>query len=97
MTVAGRELLVGGYDQEFRAVDGRSGTETKESKDSKGIINVIRSINSHLLVLGLDNGIIRFWDKTSWAPRRDVKEHKKAVTDIRVDGKGVMMVSVGGR
>jgi len=49
------------------------------------------------LVLGLDNGTIRFWDKTSWSPRRDVKEHKKSISDIRIDSKGVMMVSVGGR
>jgi hypothetical protein len=25
-----------------------------------------------------------------------VKEHKKAITDIKVDKKGVMMVSIGG-
>lgn len=49
------------------------------------------------MVLGLENGNVRFWDKTSWTSRRDVREHKKGVVDMKVDAKGLLMVSVGGR
>lgn len=89
-------MIVGGYDQEIRALHLSSGVETKESKDSKGVINCIRAINNKDIVLGLDSGAIRFWDKTSWSSRRDIKEHKKAITDIKIDKKGLMMVSVAG-
>lgn len=89
--------MVGGYDQELRALTASSGVETKESKDSKGVINCIRNVNNNLAVLGLENGTIRFWDKTSWSSRKDLREHKKGITDIKIDKKGMMMVSVAAR
>ena len=46
------------------------------------MINCIKDINENIFVLGLENGMIRFWDKKSWSSRRDVKEHKKAINSI---------------
>jgi WD40 repeat protein len=73
MTLSYDELIVGGYDQEIRALHPSSGVEAKESKESKGVINCIRNIDTKSVVLGLDDGTIRFWDKTSWSSRKDIR------------------------
>jgi hypothetical protein len=40
---------------------------------------------------------MRFWDAEKWICKKTVKEHKKAITDIKVDSEGVMLVSAAGR
>ena len=97
MAAIGNELYVGGHDQELRTIDIHSGVEKKESKESRGDINCVRNINDKLAGLGLEDGTIRFWDKGSWSSRRDVRDHKKAVSDIQIDKQGLMMVSVAGK
>ncbi len=74
-----------------------TGEEMKESKQSEGIINCIAKINDSLAVIGLDNGTMRFWDAEKWICKKTVKEHKKAITDMKVDSEGVMLVSAAGR
>ena len=47
--------------------------------------------------MGLDNGHIRFWDVQGWSCRKTLKEHKKGVSDLKVDAKGLLLISAAGR
>ena len=42
-----------------------------------------------MVAVGLETGTIRFWDREGWNVRKDLKEHKKAVKDIKIDAKGL--------
>jgi WD40 repeat protein len=50
-----------------------------------------------MTAVGLDNGQIRFWDVAGWTCRKTLREHKKGVTDLKVDAKGLLLVSAAGR
>jgi WD40 repeat protein len=50
-----------------------------------------------MTAIGLDNGNICFWDVNNWVCKKTIREHKKGVSDIKRDAKGVLLVSVAGR
>lgn len=62
-----------------------------------GIINCICNAGDKMIAVGLDTGTIRFWDRENWNVRKDLREHKKAVKDIKIDAKGLMLVSIAGK
>ena len=76
----------------------KGGKGTKgESKESKGIITGLVDVSADLAVMGLDNGTIRFWHKREWGPRKEVRDHKKSVSDVKVHAKGKLLVTVAGK
>jgi WD40 repeat protein len=89
--------VAGGYDQELRTINPLSGAEEREAKESQGVVNCIAEVGKGVTAVGLDNGQIRFWDVEGWACKKTLREHKKGVTDLKVDAKGLLLVSSAGR
>ena len=52
-------------------------------------------MDRNIVGVGSDDGTIRFWDQKQWAMLKEVRVHKKPITDIQTVGK--VMFSVGGK
>lgn len=93
MEVAGKYLLVGGFDENIRIYNIKKYNEVGILSGHQGSIQQLRTHKNMVFSCSEDQKII-IWKNKEWAQLVKLKEHKASVLDLVIHESGKIMLSV---